>query len=426
MTKKTPLHGRHVARKANMADFGGYEMPLWYPSGAKKEHLSVLTGAGLFDTSHMAVLMISGPSAFELLQHCITKDLGQCVGKDRLPLVPGRSAYGAFLDPAGTVLDDTIVNRIDEETFMLVVNAGMGSTITDHLSEQARTASLTADIRDLTDQVGKIDVQGPASAKILASVLKNSSALFDSMPFFSFKGHFDPSVTSTERVQLINGTPILLSRTGYTGEFGFELYLPPDQLEETWDLLENAGRPYHCEPCGLASRDSLRAAAMLPLSHQDIGDWPFINHPWEHALPFDREKKGFTKTFIGDERLLETRGTGFFTLPFAGFDLRKVTPGPGTSVVDSEERNLGIVLTCVTDVAIDRQGKRIFSITSPDKPEGFRPRGLCCGFVRTTSPLKTGSMIEIRDNRRSLPVMIMDDLRPDRTARKPIRAMLAK
>jgi aminomethyltransferase len=408
-----------------MADFGGYEMPLWYPSGVKKEHLSVLTGAGLFDTSHMAVLMISGPSAFDLLQRCITKDLSHCVGKDHLPLVPGRSAYGAFLDSAGHVIDDAIVNRISEEIFMVVVNAGMGSAITDHLSKQAGEASLAVDITDLTDQVGKIDLQGPASGKILLSVLEDSNVLFNAMPFFSFKGHFDPSFASTEKVRLVNGTSVLLSRTGYTGEFGFELYMQPDALEDAWNLLEDAGGPRCCEPCGLASRDSLRAGALLPLSHQDIGDWPFINHPWEHALPYDSEKRDFTKTFIGADRLLETRGTGYFTLPFAGFDLRKVAQGPGTSVVDAEDRNLGIVLTCVTDVAIDRQGKRIFSITSPDRPRGFRPRGLCCGFVRTTSPLKVGSMVEIRDDRRSLPVMIMDDLRPDRTARNPIGTMMA-
>ncbi|MDD5476430.1 MAG: aminomethyltransferase family protein [Syntrophales bacterium] len=426
MMKKTLLHGRHVALKARMADFGGYEMPLWYPTGAKKEHLAVLTGAGLFDTSHMAVIMLSGPSALQLLQKCLTKDLDNCIGKERLPLAPGRAAYGAFLDPYGHVLDDAIANRIDENSFMVVVNAGMGPTLAAHLSQEAGKASLSVEIQDMTDKVGKIDVQGPKSLRILASVLENPDSLFDIMPYFSFKGHFDSSSKGTETVRLINGVPILLSRTGYTGEFGFELYMLSEYLSSTWEMLEKAGQDHNCVPCGLASRDSLRAGALLPLSHQDIGDWPFINHPWEHALAFDDQKNGFTKKFIGSEALLDSRGKGFFTYPFAGFDLRKVTSGNDTEVVDSGGRTIGIVLTCVTDVAIDLNGTRIISIASPDKPEGFRPKGLCCGFVRTTSPLKTGAIVDIKDRRRSLPAMIMSDLRPDRTARTSIGTMMTK
>ncbi len=425
MSKKTPLHSRHLSLKAQMADFGGYEMPLWYPAGAKKEHLAVLTGAGLFDTSHMALIMVSGGRALDLLQQCLTKDLDHCTGTPAAPLAPGRCAYGAFLDSDGHLIDDAIINRINDETFMVVVNAGMGALIVAHLSREAQDLSPAPSIHDLTDQVGKLDLQGPQSANILASVLDNPGLFSEPFPFFSFKGHFDAASPLAHQVRLNDGTPVLLSRTGYTGEFGFEIYLPFDRLESTWRLVLEAGQEKNCVPCGLAARDSLRAGAMLPLSHQDMGDWPFINHPWEHALPFTGDGHAFSKSFIGDEALLQNRGTGFFTYPFAGFDLRKVQVGPNTVVVDSENRNLGTVLTCVTDVAIDRQGARIFSITSPDRPEGFRPRGLCCGFVRLTEPIKTGAIVEIRDERRSLPVMIMNDLRPDRTARRPVRDMLA-
>lgn len=424
MSKTTPLHGLHAALKARMADFGGYDMPLWYPAGTRTEHLAVLTGAGLFDTSHMAVVMITGAGAGDLLQHCFTKNLDRCVGKKLLPLSAGRCAYGAFLDESGSVMDDAIVSMINETTYMTVVNAGMGHTIAKHLDDEARASSHAADIQDFTDRVGKIDLQGPRSADILASVLENPEILCEPMPFFSFRGHFDSRAPEADQVRLLNGTPILLSRTGYTGEFGFELYMDPSRLGDSWNLLMEAGAPYGCLPCGLAARDSLRTGAVLPLSHQDIGDWPFINHPWEHALPFTEDRRGFTKRFIGDDALLAHRGTGYFTIPFAGFDLRKVQIGPETTVVDSKDTVLGTVLTCVTDVAIDRLESRIISVNSPDKPEGFRPRGLCCGFLRSTSPLEEGSIVTVRDTRRCLPVMIMKDLRPDRTARRPVREML--
>jgi aminomethyltransferase len=372
----------------------------------------------------MAVVMITGAGARELLQHCFTKNLDRCVGKKLLPLSPGRCAYGAFLDKAGSVLDDAIVSMINETTYMTVVNAGMGNTITRHLADEARAASRAADIHDFTDRVGKIDLQGPRSADILASVLANPAILQEPLPFFSFRGHFDGHAPEADQVRLVNGAPVLLSRTGYTGEFGFELYMDPSRLGDSWDLIMNAGAPYGCLPCGLAARDSLRAGAVLPLSHQDIGNWPFINHPWEHALPFTEDRRGFTKRFIGDDALLAHQGTGYFTLPFAGFDLRKVQTGPQTIVVDSKDTVLGTVLTCVTDVSIDRVESQILSVNSPDKPQGFRPRGLCCGFVRLTSPLDEGSIITVKDTRRSLPAMIMKDIRPDRTARRPVREML--
>ena len=424
MSKQTPLYDLHLSLKAQIAEFGGYEMPLWYPSGARREHLAVLTGAGLFDTSHMAVIHVSGPRVFDLLQHCLTKDLDRCIGKSRLPLSPGRAAYGAFLTPEGHTIDDTVISMLDEENFMLVVNAGMGATITNHLSSEAEGLSPAPAIENLSDRVGKLDLQGPKSAIILASTLEKPEILCEPFPFFSFKGHFDESSPLYGDVRLSDGSHILLSRTGYTGEFGFELYMKPVRLESVWRLLMKEGERHGCIPCGLAARDSLRTGAVLPLSHQDIGDWPFINHPWEQALPFAGDEGGFTKTFIGDEALLRNRGKGFFTYPFAGFDLRKVQVGPDTAAVNSGGRRIGTVLTCVTDVAIDREGTRIISINSPDRPEGFRPKGLCCGFVRLTEPAKRGAIIEIKDGRRSLPVMIMDDLRPDRTARRPISSML--
>jgi aminomethyltransferase len=110
-SKITPLHGRHTASGANMADFGGYEMPLWY-STAKMEHLTVLTNAGIFDTSHMAVVMVAGPEAYKLLQLCFTNDLAACTGKIKAPLPAGRCFYGAYLNQEGEVIDDIIIFQL--------------------------------------------------------------------------------------------------------------------------------------------------------------------------------------------------------------------------------------------------------------------------------------------------------------------------
>lgn len=124
--KITPLHVWHAAHGANMADFGGYEMPLWY-STAKKEHLAVLTSADIFDTSHMAVVMVAGPGAYDLLQLCFTNDLAACIGKSKKPLSSGRCVYGAYLNEKGEVIDDTIIYQLEENSYMAVVNAGMGA-----------------------------------------------------------------------------------------------------------------------------------------------------------------------------------------------------------------------------------------------------------------------------------------------------------
>lgn len=419
--KRTPLHDWHLKRGAHMALFGGYEMPLWYPSGAKGEHLAVLTGAGMFDTSHMAVVVIEGPEALTLLQLCFTKDLNACIGKAKGPLVPGRSVYGLFLNDRGHVIDDAIVSQISPGVYMAVVNAGMGGGIARHLRDQA--GGMDVDIRDLTDGIGKMDVQGPLSARILSKIFKGPEAVFDRLVYFGFKGFFDDASPSADVVRLLDGTPVMLSRTGYTGEFGFELFMDSGRIGRAWDMALEAGEGFALTVCGLAARDSLRAGALLPLSHQDIGPWPFVNNPWCFALSLKDDNTGFTKRFVGKEAL-EKKGHPEYTYPFVGFDLRKVSPGDATVVLDPSGIVIGTVLTCVTDMGIDRVGDRICSITSPDQPEGFRPRGLSCGFVKVSRELTHGETVELRDERRTIPVLITGDIRPDRSARRPIKEML--
>jgi aminomethyltransferase len=417
---KTPLYHWHLAHGANMVTFAGWSMPLWYPSGAVAEHQINITNAGIFDTSHMSVVTIEGVGSFELLQLCFTKDLNACMGKNRAPLRPGQCVYGAYLNDEGWVIDDAIVYQMGLDNYMTVVNAGMGTAITDHLKIHVLGSNVR--ITDLTGNVGKIDLQGPMSVKVLMKLLQDPEKVLPDMAYFSFKGHFDAK-SDTANTFLTDGTPILLSRTGYTGEFGFEIFVDRHHIVRVWELILLAGQDLGALPCGLAARDSLRTGACLPLSHQDIGPWPFINHPWSFALPCNENCIAFTKKFIGD-RILAIREEAANTYAFVGYDPRKVSIHDPAVVLDARDNEIGVVLTCVSDMAIAWHDGRIYSMASPDKPENFKPRGLSCGFVKVKPRLVAGQEVRLKDSRREIKVMISDDIRPDRTAHCPMQQMM--
>jgi aminomethyltransferase len=418
-SKHTPLYDWHTRHGANIVEFGDYLMPVWYGS-ARDEHLAVVTAAGLFDTSHMAAVRVIGPGAFDLLQWCFSRNLLACVGKDNGPLTPGRCVYGVFLDEHGHAIDDSIVYRVAEEEFLAVVNAGMGGAITAHLAANRGTRDVR--LVDLTDRLGKIDIQGPASVRIVRQLLQAPEAVFDSMPYFSFKGHFDPASPGGGAVRLLDGTPLLLSRSGYTGEIGFEIFVERQHDVRVWEQLLEAGRGAGLMTCGLAARDSLRTGAVLPLSHQDIGPWPFIHNPWPFALPYDQARERFTKTFLGSAALERATGAPY-TLTFVGHDLRKVD-AHRAKALDMQGRELGTVLTCATDMAIGRHDGRIYSIASPNRPAGLSIKGLSCGFIKVAADLPPGTDVQLDDGKRRIRVTIETDVRPDRTARKPLKTFL--
>lgn len=420
--RKTVLRAWHEAAGARMGEFAGYEMPLWYPAGAATEHMAVLERAGLFDTSHMSVLQLRGPESLDLLQFCLTKDLLRSQPAGGGPLKIGRSAYGAFLDESGHCLDDAIVFREAEERFLVVVNAGMGEKVAAHL--HAYREGRKVEIEDLTGRVGKIDLQGPQSARILARVLRDPERVLPGLAYFSFAGDFrDRRAGPGGEVRLQDGTPLLLSRTGYTGEFGFEIFVAPESTEAVWKTLLDAGRDFGLLPCGLAARDSLRTGAVLPLSGQDIGPWPFIRHPWEFALPFDREKRGFTKVIVGGSVLLEVREQAWWTYPFAGRDVRKVADRGRSVALDARGGEIGSVTSCTTDRAIGWHEGRIVNVARPDRPAVFTTAGLACGFLRSRKPLGPGEVVQLRDERRTIEAVIVEDIRPGRTARAAVREM---
>ena len=279
MLHQTALHATHEALGATLVDFGGWDMPLWYPTGAVKEHLAVIQHAGLFDIGHMAGLMVSGPDALEALQWAFTKDLS---------LSGPRAAYGAFLDASGGV-DDPIVYPLSEGRYFVVLNVGKGERIAESLSAWAASEGKSVTIRDLAGTYGKLDLQGPATVRVMTKLLKDPEAVFDKLPYFSFKGDIE---LANSDIFLADGTPIFLSRTGYTGEQGFEIFVPYDKIVDIWNRILEAGKDEGVIPCGLAARDSVRAGAVLPLSQQDIGPWAFVNNPWPFTLPKDEMVPG--------------------------------------------------------------------------------------------------------------------------------------
>jgi aminomethyltransferase len=407
--KTTPLHRWHLDAGANMADFGGYDMPLWYETGVKNEHLAVLTSAGIFDTSHMACIRVEGPDAFSLLNFCFTRDLTS--------LVEGRCVYGAFLDEKGHCLDDAIVYKFSDTGFMVCVNAGMGGPIAGHLNTHKNERD--AVITDLSGHIAKMDIQGINSARILSRLIQSPEQVFDRMPYFSFKGHFDPGHLGADAVTLKNGTPVLLSRSGYTGEFGFEIFLAPDAIAGLWQDVLAAGKETGITACGLGARDSLRAGACLPLSHQDIGHYKFMNHPWDFALPWNSDKSGFTKDFLGATALVPEKND-MYVFPFVGDSLRKVAAGETTGVFDSNQEQIGHVLTCATDMGITWHDGNIVSVNTPGLPENIKIKGIACGFVMVSKQLEPGTPLTLKEGKRSISVTLVTDIRPDRTARKKL------
>lgn len=408
MSNKTALNADHVKLGGTMVDFGGWEMPLWYPEGAIKEHLAVIRAAGLFDTSHMVVVLAEGPNVRDFLDFAITKDLSN--------LQFGRVGYGVFLDESGFCVDDTVVYAMEEDRFGIVLNSGMGTKVLQHI----HTLPGAENIRwtNLEGKLGKIDLQGPESFRVLKDLVEDADAVFQSFPYFRFQGDFD---FSKSRLRLKDGTPILLSRTGYTGELGFEIFLPCENASAVWNRILQAGKDFGLIPCGYSARDSLRTGAALPLSRQDIGNWVFLNNPWTFALPFGSEKRSFTKDFCGASALIAEMKAekAEYTFPFVGFDPRKVDAHQ--SRVFYENQDIGTVLTAVADVSLGRVQEKVVGLNSPERPESWTPRGLVCGFLKIRRELAPGTVVQLTDSRRSLDVEITRDIRPERTARKALR-----
>ncbi len=243
--RRTPLTSVHERLGASLTDFAGWLMPLRYGSETA-EHNAVRTAAGIFDLSHMGELAVSGPEAAAALDYALTGMLSA--------LQPGRARYTMICAPDGGVLDDLIVYRLGAAEFLVVANAANTAVVAEALTERAAGRDVT--VHDRTDQYALIAVQGPRAAAILAPL---ASAGLDELKYYA-----------SYPVQ-VAGRPVLLARTGYTGEDGFEIFAAPGDAIDLWDAISAAGAGQGLRPAGLAARDTLRLEAGMPLYGNELG-----------------------------------------------------------------------------------------------------------------------------------------------------------
>lgn len=243
MSELRKTHLNEVHQEARLVEYAGWEMPVYY-SGILEEHMSVRQTAGLFDVSHMAKIKVSGPQALELLQFCLTNDISR--------LLPGQAIYSLMCNPEGGVIDDLIVYRLADDSYLVVANAANESSVYYWLEgHQGETC-----LANLTDDYTLISLQGPQATDILRPLLNLDPA---GIPYFGFAD------------ALLSGFPVMVAATGYTGEDGYEIFLPAAQWPATeacrlWRSLLDGG----ARPCGLGARDTLRLEAGYPLYGHEL------------------------------------------------------------------------------------------------------------------------------------------------------------
>ena len=278
--KRTPLYDLHRELGAKMVDFGGWDMPVQY-AGILDEHRAVRERVGLFDVSHMGELEVTGPGAFASLQGLTPNDVGK--------LADGRIQYSAFLTEKGTFVDDVLVYRRAADSYLVVVNAS--NTPKDFAWATGR-ADGDVRIEDRSASYALIAVQGPGSAALLSRICAPAPDPSD-LPYYGFR---DTQVA---------GSPALVSRTGYTGEDGFEIYCRPEDAERLFRKLLEEGQPEGVTPCGLGARDTLRLEAKMALYGNDIDDTVTA---WEADLGWIvKLAKG---DFLGRDALVAQRQAG--------------------------------------------------------------------------------------------------------------------
>ncbi len=256
--RRSPLHEVHEAAGASFTEFAGWTMPLRY-SGDLAEHHAVRRAAGLFDLSHMAEILVLGPDAAAALDAALLGELS------KTPV--GRAKYTLLLNGEGGVEDDLVVYRTGEDRYLVVANAANREVVVDHLRD--RVVGFDAEIQDETDDIGLIAIQGPRAQEILLEV--PAFAADDDDPT---EARFRELLAALGNYRFLranwDGHPVLVARTGYTGEDGFELYAAPALLPRLWDALMTVGRGSGLVPAGLAARDTLRLEAGMPLYGHEL------------------------------------------------------------------------------------------------------------------------------------------------------------
>jgi aminomethyltransferase len=356
--KKTALNTTHRALKAKMVDFGGWDMPVEYPcpgGGLIAEHLAVRTAVGLFDVSHMGEIQFRGPGSLAAVQHITMNDASR--------LKDGQAHYSALLTPQGTFIDDILVHRLGDNDYLLVVNAGTTDKDVAWIRQQVG-ARPGIHINDYSSYYSQLALQGPRALETLQKLAKVDLAAVKNYWF-----------TWGQVAGVYN---VLIARTGYSGEDGFEVYIPSDEATtvKMWNALLEAGAEYGIRPCGLGARNTLRLEAGMSLyGHEISEDINAIEAGLDHWLKLDKGD------FLGREVLLKVKASG----------------GPQRKIVGLEMLERGIARDGYS--VFNLEGNQIGTITS-GSPAPFLKTNIAMALVPTATAVSGADvLIDVRGNR---------------------------
>jgi aminomethyltransferase len=318
--RKTALNSVHRQMGAKMVDFNGWDMPVEYPAsigcGIVNEHMAVRRTVGIFDVSHMGDIRLAGPQALAAVQHISMNDASR--------LAVGQAQYSGLLYPQGTFVDDVIVHRLGEDEYLLVINAGTREKDFNWVRENTRQFDCA--VENLSDDFTQIAIQGPKGVDVLQ---KLTDADLSAVKFYW--------VTRGTVCGLKN---ILIARTGYTAEDGFEIYVPADEATSArvWNEILHAGKDFGIVPCGLGARNTLRLEGKLPLYGHEISDTINV---WEAGL--DRFCKMEKPEFIGRAALAKAKAEGV-KRTLVGLEMtERGIARDGYKVLDDGGREIGYV-----------------------------------------------------------------------------------
>ena len=280
---RTPLHGEHVALGAKLVPFAGWEMPIQYPAGIVNEHRAVRSAAGIFDLSHMGEVYLRGPGAGAAADRLVSSDIAG--------LEIGKARYGLLCNERGTIVDDVLVYRLDAETYLVVVNASNAAKDLAHIRTHVGSA---AEIEDASMDTALIAVQGPRAGVIMSAItdLEVREASIEDLPPFG--------VVAAR----VAGVRSHVARTGYTGEDGFEVFVPWDRAVGPWTRLLAAGGALGLTPIGLGARDTLRLEARFSLYGNEIDE---TTDPIEAGLGWTCK---LDKDFVGRDAIARAKERG--------------------------------------------------------------------------------------------------------------------
>jgi len=319
--KKTALNATHRALNAKMVDFGGWDMPVEYPcpgGGLIAEHLAVRTAVGLFDVSHMGEIQFRGPGALAAVQHITMNDASR--------LKDGQAHYSALLTPEGTFVDDILVHRLSENDYLLVVNAGTKDKDYAWIRQNAGTMP-SIHISDYSSYYSQLALQGPRALETLQKLTKVDLRAIKNY-WFTWG-------------QVAGVHNVMIARTGYSGEDGFEVYIPSDEATtvKMWEGLLEAGAEFGIRPCGLGARNTLRLEAGMALYGHEISD--AIN-VFEGGL--QRWLKLDKGEFLGREALTAVQNAGGPTRKIVGLEMvERGIARDGYLILDLDGNEIGVV-----------------------------------------------------------------------------------